>query len=45
MMTSLVFGVNDAVSLKFAVVSDMVKDNKITRLDNLLEKIPDIFQG
>jgi hypothetical protein len=45
MMTSLVFGVNDSVSLKFNVVSDIVKNNTRTRLDNLLKKIPDIFQG
>lgn len=45
MMTSLVFGVNDTVSLKFAVVRDMVNNNTSKRLDNLLEKIPDIFHG
>jgi Fe-S-cluster containining protein len=44
LLASLVFGVHDAVSLKFIVVSDIVKKGTRTRIDNLIEKIPDIFQ-
>jgi len=45
LMASLFFGVNDAISLKFNVVSDILRSDNRDRLDNLLKKIPDIFQG
>lgn len=45
LMASLIFGVNDAISLKFNVVSDILRSDKRDRLDNLLNKIPDIFQA
>jgi len=45
LLTSLVFGVHDAVSLKITVVNDIVKKGNRRRLDTILEKIPDIFQG
>jgi Fe-S-cluster containining protein len=44
LMASLIFGVNDAISLKFNVVSDILRCDNRDRLDNLLKKIPDIFQ-
>lgn len=44
LLTSLVFGVHDAVSLKITVVSDIVNKGNKRRLDDVQEKIPDIFQ-
>jgi Fe-S-cluster containining protein len=44
LLTSLVFGVQEAVSLKFKVVSDIVKKENTSSLYDILDKIPDIFQ-
>ena len=45
LMTSLFFGVNDAISLKFNVVSDILKNENRESVDDILRKVPDIFQG
>jgi Fe-S-cluster containining protein len=44
LLSSLVFGVREAVSLKITIVSDILKKGDRRRLDNILEKIADIFQ-
>jgi Fe-S-cluster containining protein len=44
-LTSLFFGFNDAILLKFNVVSDILKNENRESLDDILDKIPDIFQG
>jgi hypothetical protein len=45
LLTSLFFGVNDAVSLKYNVLSDILKKKNRESLYDILDKIHDIFQG
>jgi hypothetical protein len=43
LVTSLIFGVTAAVQLKFAVVRDMTIKGDRTRLDKVINELPDIF--
>ena len=44
LLASLIFGVKESVSLKFAIVSDIVKTGKRSRLEAAIENVPDIFK-
>jgi hypothetical protein len=45
LVTALVFGVHEAVNLKFRIVSDLVKTGICDRLTASLEQVPDIFSA
>lgn len=44
LLASLIFGVNESVHLKFAIVSDFVKTGNRLKLEAAIEKLPDIFK-
>jgi hypothetical protein len=43
LLTSLIFGVTAAVQIKFAVVRDLTTKGDRTRLDKIIDELPDIF--
>jgi len=43
LITSLFFGVTAAVQLKFSVVRDLITMGDRTRLDKIIDELPDIF--
>jgi hypothetical protein len=42
LLTSLVLGVNDSVRIKFAIVSDIVTKGDKSRLDRIVDELPDL---
>lgn len=43
LITSLIFGVNEAVRMKFAIVSDIVNTGNRERLERIIQELPDLF--
>jgi Fe-S-cluster containining protein len=41
LFASLIFGINEAVSLKFTIVGDIVKKGKRERLNEIIDKLPE----
>ncbi len=44
LLTALVYGIHESISLKFNIVGDIIKEGNRKRLHDVLENIPDIFQ-